>query len=135
VLGVQSGAGVVQAAGRGAGQAQGVVEFTVGEESGVTGDGRAAELQLDVTVEVNAQGVLLAVTHWVPRSFRQEVVRNAGCFREMAQTPCRNDRAIWEIRDYCFEMLAATILSTRLIPGTRSRSVTIADTDAAVPSK
>src|SRR5262249_30722532 len=78
VLGVQSGAGGVRAAGRGAEQDQSVVEFPVGEQSGVTGDGRAVELQLDVTVEVNAQGVMVAVTHWVPRSFRQEVVGNAG---------------------------------------------------------
>src|SRR5262249_37713906 len=48
--------------------------------------------------EVNAQGVILAVTHWVPRSFRQAVVGNAGFSGEEAQTPCRNDRAIWEIR-------------------------------------
>ena len=58
VLGVQSAAGVVQAAGGGAGQVEGVVEFTVGEQSGVAGDGRTVELQLDVTVEVNAQGSL-----------------------------------------------------------------------------
>jgi tetratricopeptide (TPR) repeat protein len=98
VLGVQSGAGVVQAAGRSAGQSQGVVEFAVGKQSGVTGDGRAVEFQLDAAVEVNAQGVILAVTHWVPLSFREEVVGNAGFSREKAQTPCRNDRAIWEIR-------------------------------------
>jgi hypothetical protein len=41
---------------RGAGQSEGVVEFAVGEESGVAGDGRAVELQLDLAVEVNAQG-------------------------------------------------------------------------------
>src|SRR5262249_27164047 len=91
--------GGVQAAGRGAGQVQGVVDFTVGEQSGVTGDGRAVELQLDVAVEIDAHGVVSAVTHWVPRSFRQEVVGNAGFSREKAQTPCRNDRVIWEIRD------------------------------------
>src|SRR5262249_58743745 len=90
--------GGVQAAGRGAGQVQGVVDFTVGEQSGVTGDGRAVELQLDFAVEIDAHGVVSAVTHWVPRSFRQEVVGNAGFSREKAQTPCRNDRVIWEIR-------------------------------------
>jgi hypothetical protein len=63
-------------------------------------NGRAVELQLDLTVEANSQGVIVAVTHWVPRSFRQEVVGNAGFSREKAQTPCRNDRAIWEIRAY-----------------------------------
>jgi hypothetical protein len=98
VLGVPSRADVVQAAGRGVGQSQGVVEFPIDEEPGVTGNGRAVELQFDLTVEVNAQGVILAVTHWVPLSFRQEVVGNAGFSREKAQTPCRNDRTIWEIR-------------------------------------
>jgi hypothetical protein len=98
VLGVLAGAGVVQAAGRGAGQSQGIVEFTVGEQSGVTGHGRAVELQLDVTVEVNALGFIFAVTHGVPRSFRQEVVRNAESSGEMAQTPCRIDQTIWEIQ-------------------------------------
>src|SRR5262249_45826798 len=88
--------GGVQAAGRGAGQVQGVVDFTVGEQSGVTGDGRAMKLQLDFAVEIDAHGVVSAVTHWVPRSFRQEVVGNAGYSREKAQTPCRTDRGVGE---------------------------------------
>src|SRR5262249_32175950 len=70
----------------------------IGEEAGVTGNSRAVELQLDWTVEVNAQGVIVAVTPWVPRSFLQVVVGNAGFSREKAQTPCRNDRAIRETR-------------------------------------
>jgi hypothetical protein len=53
VLGVLSRAGVVHAAGRGTGKSQGVVEFAVGKESGVTGDGRAMELQLDFAVEID----------------------------------------------------------------------------------
>src|SRR5262249_59323232 len=62
VLGVLSGAGLVQA-GRGrAGQSEGVIEFAVGEESGVTGNGRAVELQLELAVEIDAQGVLVAGT-------------------------------------------------------------------------
>src|SRR5205823_2126412 len=52
--------------------------FTIREESGVAGDGRAVELQLDFAIEINAHGVVLAVTHWVPLSFRHEVVGNAG---------------------------------------------------------
>src|SRR5262249_4184850 len=92
-------AGVVQTSRRRAGQSEGVVEFPIGEESGVTGDGRAVKRQLDLAVEVNAQGVLGTVTPWVPRAFRQEVVGNAGFSGEKAQTPCRNDRVIWEIRD------------------------------------
>jgi hypothetical protein len=54
VLGVLSCAGVVQAARRGAGKSQGIVEFPVGKESGVTGDGRAMELRLDVAVEIDS---------------------------------------------------------------------------------
>src|SRR5262249_55938201 len=88
----------VQVGHRRTGQSEGIVEFAVGEESGVAGDGGAVELQLDLAVEIDAQGVILAVTHWVPLSFRQEVVGNAGFSGEKAQTPCRNDRAIWEIR-------------------------------------
>jgi len=52
--------------------------FAAGEEPGVTGDGGPVELQLDMAVEIDAEGVCLAVTHWVPRSFRQERVRNTG---------------------------------------------------------
>jgi hypothetical protein len=63
-----------------------------------------------LTVEINTQGVLVAVTHWVPLSFRQEVVGNAGFSREKAQTPCRNDRAIWEIRVYLRLYADGTIL-------------------------
>ena len=81
VLGVLAGAGVVQAAGRGGGQSKGVVEFAVRKESGITGDGRAVELQLDLTVEVNAEGVVLAVTHKVPRSERRGIDGNAGVSR------------------------------------------------------
>jgi hypothetical protein len=61
VLGVLFGARIKQAAGRHRGQAEGVVEFAIGEESGVAGDGGPVELQFDLTVEVNAQGVILAV--------------------------------------------------------------------------
>jgi hypothetical protein len=100
VLGVLPRAGVNQAARGRASQSESVVEFTIGKESGITGNGRAVELQLDLTVEIDTQGVILAVTHWVPLSFRQEVVGNAGFSREKAQTPCRNNRAIWEIRGH-----------------------------------
>src|SRR5262249_38753428 len=98
VLGVLPRAGVKQAARGRAGQSEGVVEFAVSKESGVTGNGRAVELQLDLAVEIDAQGVIVAVTHWVPRPFRQNVVGNAGFSREKAQTPCRSGRVIWELR-------------------------------------
>ena len=72
------GPGILQTARGRAGQAEGVVEFPIGQESGVTGDGGAVEFQLELAIEANAQGVMVAVTHWVPRSFRQERVKNAG---------------------------------------------------------
>jgi hypothetical protein len=58
------------------------------------------ELQFHCAVELEAEGVIVAVTHWVPRSFQQEVVGNAGSSGAKAQTPCRNDRVIWEIWVY-----------------------------------
>jgi hypothetical protein len=94
VLGVLPGPGILQAARCCPGQPGGIIEFPLGEESGVTGDGGAVELQLDQAVEIDSQGVLSAVTHWVPRPFQQGVVGNAGVSGEKAQTPCRNDRAI-----------------------------------------
>src|SRR5262249_54869412 len=98
VLGVLAGPGILQIPRRRAGQLKGIIEFTVGEESSVAGDGGPVELQLDLAVKIDAQGVIGAVTHWVPLSFRQGKVRNAGFSGEKAQTPCRNDRVIWEIQ-------------------------------------
>jgi hypothetical protein len=81
VLGVLSRAGLVQAAGRGVGQFESIIEFPVGEESGVIGDGGTVELQLDVMVEVNALRVVLAVTHKVLRSEWQGINGIAGVSR------------------------------------------------------
>src|SRR6516225_5469589 len=97
MLRVLARASVVQAARGGAGQCKGVVEFPVGEESGVTGDGRAVERQLDLAVEIDAQGVVVAVTHRVPLSFGQEVIGNVGFSRVLAQMSCRKPRFIWEM--------------------------------------
>jgi hypothetical protein len=97
VLGILPGAGVVQAGRRGPGQSERVVEFPVSEESGVTGNGRSVELQFEVVVEIDSQGVLLAVTPGVPHPFRQVVVGNAGFSRVLAQIPCRKSRSIWEM--------------------------------------
>lgn len=56
VLGVAAGAGIAQATCRRRGQVEGLNEFAIGEESGITGDGGAVELQFELVVEVNAQG-------------------------------------------------------------------------------
>src|SRR5262249_51025007 len=97
MLGVLAGAGVVPAAGCGAGQLKGVVEFAVGKESGVTGDGRAVELQLDWAVGIDAQGVMVAVTHEVPRSEWQRIIGTAGISGVSAQISCRTPKGIWEM--------------------------------------
>jgi hypothetical protein len=55
------------------------------------------ELQLDFAVKLDAEGVVLAVTHWVPRSLWQEMVKNAGNSRVLAQMSCRKPRFIWEM--------------------------------------
>jgi hypothetical protein len=83
VLRVLSGSGVVQAGRRCAGQSEGIVEFTVGEESGVTGDGRAVELQLELAVEIDAQGVIVA----------GRVGAERGAFRPVSRLPLRTGLA------------------------------------------
>src|SRR5262249_31563657 len=120
VLGVLPDAGVMQSTRRRVGQAQRVVEFAVGQESSVAGDRGAVEHQFDLAVEVHAQGVLVAVTHWVPRSFRQEVVGNAGFSGEKAQTPCRNDRIIWEM--WANSSVRVTTRRPRRLPSTSCSS-------------
>jgi hypothetical protein len=32
--------------------------------------------QLELAVEIEAEGIIFVLTHWVPRSFQQEVVRS-----------------------------------------------------------
>jgi hypothetical protein len=72
VLGVLSGARVVQAGGGVACQCEGVIELAVGEESGVAGDGRAVEFQFELVVKTESEGIILALTHWVPLPCRQD---------------------------------------------------------------
>jgi hypothetical protein len=55
------------------------------------------EIQLALAVEMESEGVIFALTHWVSRSFQQEVVGNAGFSGEKAQTPCRKPKFIWEM--------------------------------------
>jgi hypothetical protein len=62
VLGVLSGACVVQASRRGAGQSKGVIEFAVGEESGVAADGRAVEFQFELAAEIESEGIIFVLT-------------------------------------------------------------------------
>jgi hypothetical protein len=55
VLGVPPLADVVQGAGGRAGQSESVVEVTIGEVSGGTGDGEAVQLPLDPAVEIDSK--------------------------------------------------------------------------------
>jgi hypothetical protein len=68
-LGVLFRAGVVQDVRGRAGQSESAVEFTVGEESGVAGDGRAVEFQIELAVEIEAEG-----------SWRLSPIGLLGCF-------------------------------------------------------
>ena len=52
-----SPAGVPQVVSRGTGPSEVIIEFPMSQEPGVTGDARAVELQLEVAVEVHAQGL------------------------------------------------------------------------------
>jgi len=45
------------------GQSEGIIEFPIGKESGVTGDGGAVELRLELAVEIDAERVIVAVTN------------------------------------------------------------------------
>jgi len=58
----------VQTVGRGAGQDQGVDEFTAGERSGITGGGQATSLRFDPAGDFDAVAVILAVARRGPRS-------------------------------------------------------------------
>jgi hypothetical protein len=100
VLGILSGTGVEQSVRGRRGQAEGVIQFALGEQSGVTGDGGAVKLQLELVVEIDAEGVIGAFTHWGPRSEWQEIVENAGVSRVSAQISCRNDRVVWKMWVY-----------------------------------
>jgi hypothetical protein len=76
VLRVLSGAGVVQAGRRGAGQCEGVIEFAVGQKSGIAGDGRAVEFQLELAVAIESEGVIFFLS---PIGFL--VVSAGGCWK------------------------------------------------------
>ena len=127
VLGVLSGAGVVQAGRRRRGQAEGVVEFAVGEESGVAGDGGAVELQLDLAVEIDAEGVVLAVTHWVPRSVSAGSRRKRWDFQgKWRKRHAETTEVIWEIQVFWFSPAALGRCASRTLcrPGFTRRLCT-----------
>jgi hypothetical protein len=69
---------VLQLTGRGAGQVEGVVEFAVGQRSGIAGDIGPEEAEPETAVELGSQRIDRAVTHEVGSTYGQEVVGNPG---------------------------------------------------------
>ena len=60
---VPAGTCVLQVGGGCVGELEGVVEFAVGQESGVAGDGGAVEFEAEAAIELRSERVGLAVTH------------------------------------------------------------------------
>jgi hypothetical protein len=67
---------VLQLTGRGAGQVEGVVEFAVGQQSGIAGDLGAEEAEPETAVELGAKRLGWAVTHEDCSSNGQKVAGN-----------------------------------------------------------
>jgi hypothetical protein len=98
VLRILAGSTVLQFPGRGAGQIEGVVEFAIGQESGIAGDLGPEEAEPETAVELGSQRLGRAVTHEVGSTNGQEVVGNPGIWRVPAQLSYRFRLLIWEIR-------------------------------------
>src|SRR5947208_16559880 len=62
----------------GACEVEGVIEFAISQQSGVTGDFGAEESESETTVELGSERLGLAVTHKESPSFRQESMKNPG---------------------------------------------------------
>src|SRR5262249_23773738 len=80
------------------GQVEGVVEFAVGQESGIAGDLGPEESEPETAVELRSQQLGRAVTHEDCSANRQEVAGNPGIPTALAQLSCRFRLLIWEIR-------------------------------------
>jgi hypothetical protein len=100
VLSILAGSTILQLTGGGAGQIEGVVEFAVGQESGIAGDLGAEEAEPEPAVELGSKRLGRTVTHEVGSTNGQEVVGNPGNRRVPAQLSCRFRLLIWEIRAY-----------------------------------
>src|SRR5262249_59895027 len=62
----------------GAWEVEGVIEFAISQQSGVTGDFGAEESESETAVELGSERLGLAVTHKESPSFRQESMKNPG---------------------------------------------------------
>jgi hypothetical protein len=86
------------------GQAEGIVEFPIGQQSGIGGDAGSVEFQLDATIEIDPQDVLLIVTHSISLSSRQEVTEDPCFSRIWRKFRATGDNVIWEIRVMMFTL-------------------------------
>src|SRR5262249_8227699 len=69
---------VLQLTGGGSGQIEGVVEFAVGQESGIAGDVGPVEFEAEAAIELGSKWLCLAVTHQRSLSGWQETSENPG---------------------------------------------------------
>jgi hypothetical protein len=78
---------------------EGVVEFAVGQQSGIAGDVGAVEFEAEAAVELGPKWLDLTVTHRESLSGRQETSENPRKQGVFAQVLCQIQGFIWEIRD------------------------------------
>lgn len=94
-----AGPSVLELVGCGVRELQGVVEFAIGEQSGIAGDVGAVEFETQAAVELGPKWVALAVTHQESLSRRQETSEKPGEQEVFAQFLCQKQGLISEIRD------------------------------------
>ena len=82
---ILSGTRVLQFRGGRLGEDEGIVEFAVGQQSGIAGHLGAEESEPETAVELGSERLGLSVTHEDRPSFRKEKVRNPGISRVLAQ--------------------------------------------------
>jgi hypothetical protein len=103
VASVPVGPCVIQLVGGRVGELQGVVEFAVGQESGIARDVGPVELEAQAAIELGSERLDLAVTHRESLSEQQETGENPGKPRGFAQVLCQNQGFIWEIRAHTLQ--------------------------------
>jgi hypothetical protein len=79
-------------------QAEGVVEFPIGQQSGIGRNAGSVKFQLDATVEIDPQDVFLSVTHGISHSLRREGAEGTCFSRIWRKSLAAGDNVIWEMR-------------------------------------
>ena len=95
---VAAGPCVVQHVGGRVGELQGVVEFAVGQESGIAGDVGPVEFDAEPAIELGSEWLGREITHRESLSGRQEMSETPGNPGNFAQVLCQIQGLIWEIR-------------------------------------